>query len=268
MSKIMFAGDTHGDTRHVESLCRVARRHEVDTIFVLGDFGFIWSGTERIDALHNVLEQFEINLFWLDGNHENFTLMAELGMALDSPTPVKYGERITYMPRGYVFDDWGPTIMTMGGAYSIDEDRRIPGASWWSEETIKYADYERALANARGRKIDILLAHDAPEVPDKLHEFLFNEGSYVDLVTKEVHPYKMDQKSQSNRLVLGHMAGQARPRLIMHGHYHHRYNGMWNGIPVVGLSNNGTQGSNLILDLDRLDEEITAIMPERKKDKE
>lgn len=43
----------------------------------------------------------------------------------------------------------------MGGANSIDKDRRIPGVSWWPEETISQNDFQ----NLPEEGIDILVTH-------------------------------------------------------------------------------------------------------------
>jgi len=81
--KILVAGDFHGNINHATKIAAKARSLDADMVFQVGDFGFTWDGPERLRALNNVYQQFDMPLYWLDGNHENFDVLEALGARPD-----------------------------------------------------------------------------------------------------------------------------------------------------------------------------------------
>lgn len=124
--------------------------------------------------------------------------------------------------------------MAFGGAFSIDQEHRVPGFSWWEQELPTVAQQNRALD--RG-EVDILLTHDAP-------------GDVCPIVR---HDFKGDVQSTANRLWISHLIGSTKPEMVFHGHMHHRYSAFAQGARVEGLDCDGTQGKSfLIVNLDRI----------------
>lgn len=258
--RLLFAGDFHGNMKHARRICVIAERLEADAIVELGDFGFVWShdtnsttgaGTakSRLDVLNQTPEQFELPLYWLDGNHENFDAMASLGARTDAGSMVKLGSHVTYIPRGFVWEWDGVRFLAMGGAQSIDKEWRTPGKSWWPQELITETDMDRAVTNLGGVGVDVMLAHDAPELPPALHAYMTDPDN-------ENGDYKCDPDSERNRRRLRTLLDQADPGLYVHGHMHHRYDdtlgGTLGGTRIAGLACDG-MGSDAYLCIDTAD---------------
>lgn len=255
MTKLMLLGDLHGNTPHLEKAAKMAKREKVDLIFQLGDFGFLWQ-TSRIPNVNNVLKQFGVPLVWIDGNHENFEMLATLGATPQDDEPTVLAEFITYSPRGYVWDFDGVKVMTLGGAFSVDVDSRLQGRSWWPEETITHRDVDRAVS--RG-KVDILLAHDAPEVPPKL-QHMMETGGGINLRSMGQEGYKLDRASRSNRIAVTAVMQAVEPKLLVHGHMHYRYNDHLANTTVVGLDRDTTGNKSwVIIETGKLDEHLAEI---------
>lgn len=229
-NNILFAGDFHGNLPHVKHVIAAAKKTEANKIVQLGDFSFVWNGTDRLKKLQDELPP-SMDLYFLDGNHENFDLLEALGATQDADNFVQLAPNIFYLPRGFAWEWDGIRFMSIGGAYSVDKHSRTQGSSWWPQETIKFEDYERAIQKG---PVDVLLSHDCPELPLALSEYLQGEGILG------TGSFEADVLSQSNRMVLAHIAAQIHPKLILHGHYHHRYNGMWHEATVVGLDCDNT----------------------------
>jgi len=143
--KIIIIGDTHGLFNYVNV---VIKQEKPDLIISCGDFGYFPNLPEyakrelMIDTSHTTI-------LFCDGNHEDHWALRELKDRMIAPN-------IFYQPRGstYRLPD-GRNILFMGGANSIDKDRRIPGVSWWPEETISQNDFQ----NLPEEGIDIFVTH-------------------------------------------------------------------------------------------------------------
>lgn len=246
IERVLVAGDTHGNVEHFQYLADQAVNHGCQAIVQVGDWGYTWPGREheRVAAVQGMLRRAGLTLFWLDGNHDNFTHLDYIG-ALDADEPVVIADDITYLPRGCVWEWSGVRFMSLGGAVSIDKARRIPGLSWWPEETLTLAQVEKA--KARG-PVDVMLCHDAPSGVRSLQR-------YLNRMTEEFRvPYKIDEASEANRALVREVADAVRPALLIHGHYHHRY---WSPAPwdrehakVLGLDRDTTnERSIFVLDM-------------------
>lgn len=237
--KILVAGDTHGSLDHLSYLCATAVDAGAGLIVQVGDFGYVWS----LDALRRadmILEAHGIQLWWLDGNHENFDLLeAGFGASPDDPISTAMSDRIVYLPRGYRFTVDGVRCMAFGGAVSIDRQWRKPGVSWWPQETITEGQVRRAMEG--GGVVDVLFCHDSPNNP-RLDQFMLPGVGVSEL-----------RDSALSRSAIDAVVAHTKPRLVIHGHYHGRYTHVAGVAIVEGLSCNGTgPDSWIIIDTDRL----------------
>lgn len=219
---ILFAGDTHGNIDHWHYLIRVALANEVRTIIQVGDFGF-WTHTKDgrffLSDLSNALILNDLDVYWIDGNHESFERLYALPVGADGFRPVH--NRITHIPRGALVQIEGHKVLGIGGAYSIDKDSRLPGVSWWPEELITQGDILTALDNEQP---DIVVTHDVPEsVP---HRYFLNQ-----------YP---TGETRSQRLLLEEVFQKFHPNLWVHGHYHRRYEYQLDNTRFIGLSCDGS----------------------------
>ena len=88
--------------------------------------------------------------------HENFKILNSLeedenGMGYIS-------EHIRHLKRGRRYTIDGKSFLTIGGADSVDQFRRIEGLSWWREEAITQEDIDRVEPG----HYDYILSHTCP----------------------------------------------------------------------------------------------------------
>lgn len=159
---IYITGDTHGDIERIIDYKTVL--NEKDSLIILGDFGFIWNDL----YLHSLEElgKFKCKILFLDGNHENFTLLKTF------PTVDKFNGKVSvlsrnvfWLKRGEIYTIEDLKFLTIGGANSIDKNRRVPEVSWWDEENINRDEVNNILANLQKHdfKVDYILTHTCKE---------------------------------------------------------------------------------------------------------
>lgn len=225
MTRLILAGDTHGDLDAITYLCKVANANGAERILQLGDFG-LWPGKwgkKFLDASNSVLEAAGVELWWLDGNHEDHARIEEWSKRDNFYTELtEVRPHIHYMPRGYRFEVDGLRFMSLGGAWSIDKNGRIPFRDWWPQEELTSGDVERALSDMT--PLDVLLTHDMPadhEAATALGVVVHSGGS-------------------GNRLAVSTVMKALDAKLLVHGHMHATYRATVGGTKVVGLDCNGT----------------------------
>jgi len=159
---VLITGDVHA---RVPDLNQLINRKKPELVICCGDFGY-WP--KHGFDFTNIKTQGS-KILWCDGNHEDFWELAK--RESDEIVP-----GIIYMPRGttYTLPD-GRNVLFMGGAHSIDKDRRRLGIDWFPEETITQKDF----MDLPDMKIDIFITHTCPRelvdtlkiyYPDKGHE--------------------------------------------------------------------------------------------------
>jgi calcineurin-like phosphoesterase family protein len=230
--KILFCGDTHANVNRILQVIHRAKDEGCDVIVQLGDFAY--TGDHRsffLQVASQELMHQGLNIVWVEGNHDNYDIM-ERELPISSPAfgPVVgmrwTAPRIFRAPRGHRWRWDDVSFLALGGAYSIDEDVRKPGRSWWWQETITEGDV-RACGTGR---CDVMITHDSP-LEDPFHE--------VDPMERLLLNLKQDMKSRSNRQFLASVVRATRPSLLVHGHLHRRFHHTFEGTQVEGLSWDG-----------------------------
>ncbi len=161
---VYITGDTHGEVeRFKEEPLR--RLKKGDTLFILGDFGFVWDGSREENARLEWLRSRQYTILFLDGTHENYDLLAKY------PTEEKFGGRVQplggnlyHVCRGSILEVEGCRYLCFGGGESRDIEDREQGVNWWKAEmpTVEeYAYCEENVAACAGN-VDYVLTHDAP----------------------------------------------------------------------------------------------------------
>lgn len=244
--KLFFAGDTHGNIKHWEYLIKMCKGYGLNEIYQLGDFGY-WehefNGDRFLELLNQMLKDAGIMGYWIDGNHENFELLYEKYHAND-PKEHEIRSNIIHLGRGYSKVIDGKKFLFCGGADSIDKKLRTKFVSWWPQELITPAEKERVIANGNG--VDVLVTHEAPRGVIELDEFL-GENNHL-----------WFPESHNHRLLMRDIVLAVKPKMIIHGHYHHFYRGRFpldyfNYIPVVGLNCDGSgMDSWYIMDTEKI----------------
>jgi len=165
---IYITGDTHGSPARLgtEAMPFSTRWTKQDTLIVCGDFGYLFSGGSREELTLRELSFRPYTILFVDGNHENFDMLAAYPpVRWRGGSARRIRRNIYHLMRGQVFELDGHTLFTMGGGYSIDQARRYEGVDWWPAEMPTPAEYALARKNLErcDRNVDYIVTHAAPE---------------------------------------------------------------------------------------------------------
>ncbi len=210
---IYIVGDTHGEidasklnNSTVKNYCEGVFP---DYVIVSGDFGFIWYNNPDNPTEQYWLKWLEkkpwITLF-VDGNHENHHRLQKLQeVKMFNSVVGQVSDKIFHLKRGQVYTIEGKTFFTMGGAESIDKERRVIDISWWKEEIPNYAEFYEGVKNLNSHcnEVDYVITHTAPK---KVFDAMF--------------PYRLDRFDDP----VNHMLESYREKIIakawFFGHMH------------------------------------------------
>lgn len=253
----MLAGDWHGNGQWAQGAIHHARKMGADVIVHAGDFGF-WTScldTEKyLRFVQRNLVECGITLYWVDGNHEDHERIQEwLDAVENQPWCDKRYPNIIHLPRGFRWQWWGKDWLAMGGAHSVDRHLRTEGESWWPGEHITEEQVENAIA---GGKADIMITHDCPdgsEIPG------IHADEKID-AEKGFWPLDQIKAANAHRKKLARVVNAVQPALLLHGHYHVRYNRYRaaSSTMVIGLAEDGSSLDANTLFLHRREEQCPA----------
>lgn len=243
---VALMGDVHANVAWIQKTIPFLRRNGVHTIYQVGDLGYWGPGDPFIKSLEHWLDLAQIDLFCTPGNHENWAAL-DLLFAADPGSPVALSPHVTMLPRGFRWSHGGRSLLSLGGAPSIDFEYRTPLKNWWPSEVLTEADVERAIA---GGPVDIMLTHDAPE-----------HGT--EAVRKIRVPSDDPQFSWGAEALAYADAGTAllerayrgvHPDLLVHGHYHAADSIVLpSGQQIFSMGKDNGRGNLALLDLGTLD---------------
>jgi len=167
-NEILVCGDIHGEWGPLNKLIS---RYKPEIILQCGDFGW-WPKLHNTELIKTGrrwkkwnqygLKNGDTKIYFCDGNHEDHWDLKEYdGMKEIMPN-------VFYMPRGSVLElPDSRKVLFMGGASSIDKDRRIVGHDWFPEEEINQKD----LYDLTNDEINIIISHTCPTEFRKGAEF-------------------------------------------------------------------------------------------------
>jgi hypothetical protein len=253
---VVLAGDWHGNSgwaRHVIGKARqLLKREERKIILHAGDFG-VWpgaTGRQFLDDISFSLQLADIELWFVDGNHEWHPELIALReeelshgnhglVPIDRPGPEA---SIFWIPRGHRWTWHRKTWVGLGGAVSVDAAVRVKGRSWWPEETLTGEQIKHA---QRPGKVHAMLTHDSPSAVKMAFGQPPSIWDVMDLARSDAH---RDQ--------LQDVVDKVQPELLVHGHYHRvvRQTIEPYGTRVMGLDMDGEPGNFVLLDTRTLQE--------------
>ena len=197
---IFLTGDTHGVLEigrlNPDNFPAGQSLTRDDLVIILGDFGLLWSDPPRSEEL-GALEQLE-NSPWttlfLDGNHENFSLLKALPGEERFGAPVGVvSAHVFHLRRGYIYTLQNKHCFVFGGARSVDRKGRRSGESWWRQEIPSEEEFRRGLdvLEEADWKVDWILTHTAPNhilKKTNLLKYLAGDpvSAYLDELCREV----------------------------------------------------------------------------------
>ena len=184
---IYITGDCHGDYRrfNTEIFPEQKEMTREDFVIVCGDFGY-WDRSKEQEWQRKWLSGKSFTLLWVDGNHENYDMLAELPVEEWHGGKVQYiSENIIHLMRGQVYELEGIRLFSFGGARShdirdgiLDPEEpdfrrkyaklrrrgalfRVNHHSWWKEEMPGEAEFEEGRRNLEraGWEVDFIVTH-------------------------------------------------------------------------------------------------------------
>jgi hypothetical protein len=214
--RILVVGDWHGNEDWALSTIRrvpgVLGGEPHRLVLQLGDFG-VWpdeAGQAYLAHVSAAMAQVQAELWFIDGNHEDFPQLARLARAGTTPdgrVPVR--PCLFHLPRGYRWTWHGRRWLACGGAVSLDRARRTEGLDWWPEEEISDAEEAAIIA---GGHADVLISHDCPS--GVAHAF-GRPPSWLapeDLARADAHRRRLQR-----------IVDAVQPTYVIHGHLHRAY---------------------------------------------
>lgn len=212
-NSIMFAGDWHANIQQAQNVLINAANRDIHHVIQVGDFG-IWKDSEKfLYRLQKTCERYDIQLYFVDGNHEHFPLLYGYPLAEDGTRTVR--PNIHHLPRGLRWEWDGIKFLALGGAYSVDRAQRTLGISWFKEEEVSDEDILKAI-NYPNPQTDVLVMHDSPGgAPNPVVDDPRRAIQGVHWFGKE----SIDAANK-HREKLQIVPLLTDPVLIVHGHYH------------------------------------------------
>jgi hypothetical protein len=256
---IGLIGDLEGDRDWAVSVLRtLGERGEVEVACQLGDlrFGMGQHHQEYLAAIESVCAEFGIQLLCINGNHENWARLDELGADPccqnedGSLKPVVVSEHVSLLPRGHRWEMGGRRFVALGGAPSVNRLRLTEGVDWWPSEVIRDEHVEATIAPGHA---EVMLTHDSPGPPyctDVVADTIRNNPwGWPDSILA----YAEDGIEKVTRAVIG-----VKPLLLAHGHFHVtgetavRLPGSTHETTIWSLAANQDSGNVRLLDLHTL----------------
>lgn len=199
---IYITGDTHGD---FERFTKYQRQKlpfdltESDYVIICGDFGLLWEKNGTFQYNLKWLSGLPFQILWVQGNHENYDMIAEYQMEKWKGGKARHivRDKIILLERGQIFNIEGKIFFTFGGASSHDiqggvldrdssayhTDRkkakksglcyRIKHVSWWEQELPSEYEMLEGLRNLElaNYQVDYVITHCASNyIEHKLEE--------------------------------------------------------------------------------------------------
>lgn len=169
---ILCTGDIHG-THNLPRLKRLKEYNltQDDYLIVAGDLGLVWHELnsdyydQDTEGFRWVDKNVDCTILFVDGNHENHAKLNRYKLTEWNGGLVhKITDKIIHLVRGEMYNIEGKNIWVMGGAHSIDKNRRTEGKSWWPGEQPTFDELFQYYLQFDQIKneIDFVITHECP----------------------------------------------------------------------------------------------------------
>jgi hypothetical protein len=246
-TRVAVAGDWHGSTLWLQTIIPAIHRTapDIQTILHVGDFGIYPDrrGKGFLNAVDRSCLAVGIQrVLVTPGNHDHWPRLDQR-FASRPGQPAQLSKTVWALPRGYRFDLADRSIMSFGGAASLDAARRRMSETWWPTEMPTDDDVSVAVA---GGPVDILITHEAIEGGTSRVQSILDEN-----------PMNWDSQalaySALSRLRATEVWAGVRPHVLAHGHIHVAdAAALPNGQRVYSLAANGQKKNVGLLQLSDL----------------
>lgn len=241
MSNVGFAGDWHGNTKWAVQAIEYAKQKGIATLLHVGDYGFKFTA-DWVNAIEFACSRYDVNIYAVRGNHDDPGFISSL--SLDEDGLHVLSNHVRFIPDGHSVSLDGLVILGLGGAPSIDCSLRVPGVTWWENETLD-PTVLWSLAKA-----DVVISHDCPNGVDLNLDPKFSE--YFESIDPGIV-----NKCDNHRKLVAAAVNKVSPRLVVHGHYHNVTSDRMTILDgsetkVVGLDCDGTEFDRNIKTIDEI----------------
>ncbi|MFJ2543030.1 metallophosphoesterase [Microbacterium sp. NPDC087589] len=238
--RVAVVGDVHGNFRWMDIIARATQvlAPDVTTILQLGDW---WMDPDTTDeALDGTgIERIYVTL----GNHEPW---GQLSLLFDAHPgrAIRVSDITWLLPRPARITIGGRSVLSLGGAVSVDRAWRQEGVSWWKDEELTSEHVKAAIA---GGSADLMLTHESPaRTPVRAVQEILrtNPMGFPDDALRD---------SATSRARVAKVWNIVYPELLIHGHMHAPGGGQTeHGLRVASLGQDGQQGNLGFLDMQTL----------------
>lgn len=238
--RVAVCGDWHGNQWWARVISRAlpSLAPDVTTLLHLGDW---WMPPHAVDE---ILAETPITRFYVTlGNHEQWDEITPL-LEKHPGEAVQVSELTWILPRPARLTIGGRSVLSLGGASSVDRESRQEGVTWWPDEAITDTQVAQAIS---GGPADLMLTHESPAgTPVRaVGEILRNNPHGFSKAALEA--------SAASRARVGKVWNAVRAELLVHGHMHVGAGGRTaDGRRVASLGRDGHEGNLGILDMSNL----------------
>lgn len=168
---ICITGDMHGELDRFNDK-KIKSLKKGDILIVCGDFGFVWDGSKRENAVLKAIGRKKFYTLFVEGCHENYDLLSKFPERDFCGGKVNViSGNLMHLKRGYIFDLQGYRFFAFGGGQTKEIDIRRDSKTWYEAElptTEEVRDAVLTLKNA-DNTIDYIVTHEPPAT---MKEFL------------------------------------------------------------------------------------------------
>lgn len=193
MQTILLTGDTHGDFDRIDEFSSEYALTQDDVIIILGDAGINYWLNEVDERLKSEIENMDVTLFCIHGNHEERADEIETYEEEIWHGGIVFVEKeypsILFAKDGEVYNFNGKKAIVIGGAYSVDKFYRLSNRMPWFDTEQPDEFIKKQVENkldSLGWKIDYVFSHTTPLKYEPREVFLPNiEQETIDKSTEE-----------------------------------------------------------------------------------
>ena len=184
---IYVTGDCHGNFLRFTRQQRKQLSYqfsEQDFIIICGDFGLLWRKNKETEFNIQWLSSLPPVILWVQGNHENYDMIAEYPAENWNGGKVRHivRDRIILLERGQVFTIEGKQFFTFGGASSHD----MPGGILDKDSS----DFQKEKKRLKRKKLMYRVRNTEEEMQEGRTN-LQNVGNTVDYIITHCLSSKM-----------------------------------------------------------------------------
>lgn len=167
-NRVFVTGDIHSELEDLSMrLLTLGETTKDDLLIILGDCGFFYNcyydKIERDHARQRAAAKFPITILCIQGNHEQ-PFKEMLAKRCDIfGTKGWESNGIFFADNGAILNINGKTALVVGGAYSVDKERRETwGYPYWENEELSLEEFDAIVSKVRGKHFDFILSHTCP----------------------------------------------------------------------------------------------------------